>query len=557
MIEPSILRQTAKVVAALALGVGAVGCTAGVIGDGTGNPNPSPVPPIVNPPPAGYSPEEAGLRRLTIPQYVNSLNDVLGTGMAPTTEFERDTTLSGFASIGAARVGLSSTITEQFEVAARSTAKKALADAGFRAKYLGCAPATAVTDDNCTQTFLRTIGRKAWRRPLSDEEVTRYADMVKNAQTVVNSFTGGLEYGLAGLLISPYFLYRNEFGVPDPGNSKQVVFNDHELATRLSYFILNTTPDDQLLDAADARQLTTGSGLVTHAQRLLSSARAPAGMQTFFTELYHLNELDELPQLPSTFPARTATLGPAMRAETLKFLTDVAFVRGGDFRQIFESQSTFVNAELAKLYGVSGVTGTEPVAVTLPASSMRYGILGQGSFLAGNSQPNRSSPTLRGKFIREMMLCQAVPAPPAGVPEFPEGTATTTREKLTQHRTDPACKSCHAAMDPLGLGLENFDGIGAFRATEAGKPIDASGDVDGVAFAGPRDLAVALKNHPDSAACIAKHAYRYATGHLEGAGEDPVLITLAKGFKDNGYQFRALVEGVVKSAGFVVAAKAQ
>jgi hypothetical protein len=557
MIERSLLRRTAKVLAAIGLALGAVGCTSGAIGD-RGNPTQPTVPPVVNPPPAGYTPEEAGLRRLTIPQYRNSVNDLFGAGMAPTTDFEPDTTLSGFASIGAARVGLSSTITEQFEAAARDTARRALADAGVRAKYLGCAPATAVTDDNCTQTFLRTVGRKAWRRPMTDEEVTRYAGVAKNAQTVLKSFIGGLEYGLAGLLMSPYFLYRNEFGVPDPGNGKQVVFNDYELGTRLSYLIWNTTPDDQLLDAAEARQLTTGNGLTTHAQRLLSSSRAPTGLQTFFTELYRLNELDELTQLASVFPSRTDTLGPAMRAETLKFLTDIAFVRGGDFRQMFDSPSTFVNAELAKLYGMSGVTGTEPVAVTMPASSLRFGILGQASFLAGNSQPNRSSPTLRGKFIREMMLCQPVPAPPPNVPKFPdEQTGLTTREKLTQHRTDPACKSCHAAMDPLGLGLENFDGIGAFRTTEAGKPIDANGDLDGAAFAGPRDLAAALKNNKDAAACIAKHVYRYATGHLEGAGEDPVLASLAKGFQDNGYQFRALLEGVVKSPGFVLAAKAQ
>jgi hypothetical protein len=245
-----------------------------------------------------------------------------------------------------------------------------------------------------------------------------------------------------------------------------------------------------------------------------------------------------------------------MRAETLAFLNDVAFVRGGDFREIYDSPATFVNAELAKLYGLSGVTGTDMVAVTLPATGMRAGLLGQGSFLAGNSAPNRSSPTHRGKFIREMILCQSIPAPPPSVPAFPEITGATTRERLTQHRADPACSSCHAAMDPLGLGLENFDGIGVFRTTEVGKTIDASGDLDGVAFAGPRELGTALKNNKDATTCVARNLYRYAIGHVETAGEEPALKVLAQGFQDSTYQFRALLEGVVKSPGFVLAAKA-
>jgi hypothetical protein len=544
-----------------AVAASTMGCGTGAIGGGGDMPGGTGGDTVVTPPipkpPAGFVAEVAGLRRLTIPQYQNSINDLFGTGMAPTTDFERDTSLSGFASIGAARVGLSSVITEQLVTAAADVAKRALANPAVRTQLVSCAPATAITDDACTSTFIKTIGRKAWRRPLTDEEAGRYAAVAKEAQTALNNYIGGLEYGLAGILSSPYFLYRNELGSPDPSNSKQVVFNDYELATRLSFFLWNSTPDDQLLDAAEAKQLTKSTGLTTQAQRLLMSPRAATGMQTFFSELYRLGDLDTLPQLPDIFPQKTATLGPSMRAETLKFLNDVAFVRGGDFREIFDSPSTFVNAELAKLYGLSGVTGTNVVPTMLPATGLRAGLLGQGSFLAANSAANRSSPTLRGKFIREMILCQSIPAAPPMVPAFPEITGATTRERLTQHRTDPNCASCHAAMDPLGLGLENFDGIGAFRTTEVGKTIDASGDLDGVKFAGPRELGTALKNNKDATGCIARSLYRYAAGHVETSGEEPALVVLAQGFQDNAYQFRALLEGVVKSPGFVLAAKAE
>jgi hypothetical protein len=159
--------------------------------------------------------------------------------------------------------------------------------------------------------------------------------------------------------------------------------------------------------------------------------------------------------------------------------------------------------------------------------------------------------------MREMLLCQAIPAPPPDVPPFPEATGGTAREKLAMHRAVEPCKSCHAVTDPIGLGLENFDGIGAFRTTDGGQTIDASGDLDGVAFTGPRGLATALKNHPDSTTCIARNVYRYALGHLEGDGEEDSIKLLAKDFKDQTYKFRALLEGVVKSPGFAYAAKAQ
>jgi hypothetical protein len=152
-------------------------------------------------------------------------------------------------------------------------------------------------------------------------------------------------------------------------------------------------------------------------------------------------------------------------------------------------------------------------------------------------------------------LCQSIPTPPPDVTPFPDAAPGTAREKLTSHRQNPACSGCHAIMDPIGLALENFDGIGAFRTTDQGLPIDATGELDGVRFDGPRQLGAALKNHPDSGPCIARQLYRYAMAHVENAGEEAAIITLSKAFQDGGYRFRALVEAVVKSPAFVYAAK--
>jgi hypothetical protein len=271
---------------------------------------------VVPPPPPGFTPQSAGLRRLTLPQYANSIHDLLGAKINVPTDFEPDTALSGFASIGAARVSFSAHIVEQFETAALDISKQALTDMTGRAALIGCTPSGA-TDEVCTKQFIQKIGRRAWRRALTDAEVTSYAGVAKNAQTVVNDFYGGLQYALAGIIQSPHFLYREELGSPDPSDATRVVFDDHELATRLSYFLLNSTPDDQLLDAADGHALTQAGGLVSQATRLLASDRLPVAMQSFFTELYRLGELDGLLQLSSVYPLMSPTLGASFREETL------------------------------------------------------------------------------------------------------------------------------------------------------------------------------------------------------------------------------------------------
>jgi hypothetical protein len=443
---------------------------------------------------------------------------------------------------------------EQFETAALDIAKQALANTPARATLVGCVPA-GITDDTCTRHFVQNFGRRAWRRPLIEEEVVQFIGIAKGAQTALGDFFGGLQYALAGVLQSPHFLYREELGSPDPMQPTRLVFSDHELATRLSFFLWNTTPDDLLLDAADARQLTQGDGLAAQAQRLLASDRVASAMQTFFSEFYRLGELDDLALLSSIFPQMTASIGPAMRTETLRFLNEIAFVRGADFREIFDERSTFVNRELATLYGLPPPAGADFAAVTLPDTGMRAGILGHAAVLSVSSQPNRSSPTRRGKFIREMMLCQSIPAPPPDVTPFPDAAPGTAREKLTTHASNPGCSACHQVMDPIGLGLENFDGIGAFRTTDGDRVIDASGELDGVQFTGPRGLATALKNHPNTPACIARNLYRYAVAHVETAGEEPAIATLATTFEENGFRFRSLIGGVIESPGFVYAAK--
>jgi hypothetical protein len=505
------------------------------------------------PPPGAFAPAPASLRKLTVAQYQNSLRDLLGEGFTLPSELEADTVLHGFTSIGAARMALSPLATEQLETAALDVAKQVFSSAS-RSDVVGCDPAG---DAGCTRSFLGTFGRRAFRRPLSNDEVERYVSVANTARDVLGDAWAGVEYAVAGLLQSPNFLYRVELGSPDPEDPERVVFSDYELASRLSYFIWNSTPDDELLDAAGRGELTTEAGLREQAERLIASPRAAAAIETFFAELFRLSTLSDLPQLPSAFPQLTPTLGESMRRETLQVLGDVAD-SGADFRSIFDSRTTFLNAELASLYGVAAPAGAAFAKTTLPEDGARAGIWGHASFLAINAHATTTSPTLRGKFVREVLLCQSIPPPPPDVNTDIEVTAggepRTMREKLAVHSEDPTCAGCHEVMDPIGLGFENFDAIGAFRTTDVGKTIDASGELDGVTFADAKGLGAALKDHPDVGTCLARSVYRYAVGHLETEGEQPIVVALGEAFDGGGGQVRSLLLRVVESAGFRYAA---
>jgi Protein of unknown function (DUF1592)/Protein of unknown function (DUF1588)/Protein of unknown function (DUF1595)/Protein of unknown function (DUF1587)/Protein of unknown function (DUF1585) len=506
------------------------------------------------PPPSTFHPAPATLRRLTVAQYQNSVRDLLGGAITTPTDLEPDSQISGFASIAAARVAVSAHATEQFETAALALSHQALADTATRGSLVKCAP-SGPTDGACASQFVTSFGLRAWRRPLTADEVSRYATIATTAGGVLKDFYSGLEYAVAGLLQSPHFLYREELGAPDPSDSSRRVFQSYELATRLSYFLWNTTPDDALLDAAAAGKLGTDAGLRAEAERLLASPRAHDATQSYFGELLHLADLDDLPQLPSVFPQMSATLGASMRSETLRVLDDVTMNGSNDFRQLFDMRSTFVNAELAKLYGLPAPGGTGLVKTTLPASGGRAGLLGQASFLALNAHAESSSPTRRGKFIREVLLCQSIPPPPPNVDtklpaDMAGGTQRTMRQKLEVHRQVATCATCHGVMDPIGLGLENFDGIGAYRTTDVGQTIDASGDLDGVTFQDARSLGTALRNHPSIGSCAARSIFRYATGHVEIDSEEVLIAALASKLSTDGYQFRSLLVALVSSAGF-------
>ena len=506
-------------------------------------------------PPSGFRPGPATLRRLTRVQYEHAIHDLLGANITVPSGLELDAVLSGFAAIGASLTTLSETAIEKLEGASLAIATQALGDPARRSQLVGCTPA-GPWDEACARTFITGFGRRAWRRPLLDPEVARYLVVARQGAEMLVDFWQGLAYALSGLLQSPYFLYRVELGELNPTSGWRQ-FDDWELASRLSFFLASTSPDDALLEAAKARELTQPGGLRRQAERLLDSARGRIAVRDFLNQLLRLGALDDLEQSPTDFPALTPTLPASMREETLRFVEEIAWGAEGDYQRVFDTRTTFVNGELARLYGLPPPAGTGFTPVELPAAGLRLGLLGQAAFLASNAHEQSTSPTLRGKFVREAFLCHVIPEPPADAdtslpPERQGAPPRTLRERLAAHSA-PACAACHTKMDPLGLAFENFDAIGRFRATEAGRPVDASGDLDGQTFQDPVQLAAILRRHPDVETCLVRGLWRYALGRVEAEGEEMLITKLPGSLGDGAGRFRRLLLALVESESFRVA----
>ena len=352
-----------------------------------------------------------------------------------------------------------------------------------------------------------------------------------------------LAFGIAYLIQSPNFLFRRELGVDGR-------YTGMELASRLSFLLWDSGPDDQLLALAERGELSTTDGLRTVIEQMLESPRARTGFLRFFSEWFALNNLDRLNKDPMVFPALSADLGILARTETLLGFERLVFDENEDFRSILTSRRTFVNRKLASLYGIRAPSRDGFGEVELPAEGLRRGLLGQASFLIGNSHPVSTSATLRGKFVRERLLCHIVPPPPADVdtsiPE-PSGRRQTLRERVAEHLQDDSCAGCHLITDPIGLAFENFDGLAIYRTTDNGGVIDPAGELDGAPFSNASELAERLHDHPDFARCVAIHLHRFVTGTVESIEQYPMFDALKSRFAHQGYRIKTLLTEVLLS----------
>lgn len=492
------------------------------------------------------------LRKLVARQYRNAVRDLLGVDAALAAAPPADAPMNGFESIGAAQFALGDTEVRQYEESARAVAAAGMGNPASIAALADCSPTSPPEAETCQRVFVERFGRLAWRRPLDKEEIDLYAAVAKKAAEELNDFYAGIEYATAALLQSPNFLYQVELGEPDlqvPGARK---LTGYEMASRISFFLLDTTPDEALLTAAEAGKLATAEGVREAARALLGTPAAREALRGFYDEFLRLRDLPKLVKDGEFYPQFSPSLAQAMQEETLALIDDVVWERNADYRDVLDADYTFVNAELAAFYGLPTPEEEGFSRVVLPPEQKRGGIFGHAGFLSLFAHATSTSPTLRGRFVRERMLCQSIPAPPNNVvTELPsDAEAKTMRDKLAAHQKDPSCSGCHKLMDNIGFGLENYDGIGVFRTMENGVTIDTKSDVDGVVFDGAKELGSALRNDDDVSMCVVRNIFRFATGHVETKGEKVAMEALGQAFADSGYKLQDLLVEVVASDAF-------
>lgn len=509
--------------------------------------------PLVGPREVALDPVSPRMQRLTRAQYTRAVHDVLGAHIVVPQTLEPDPVSEGSRAVGSGLATISPRGAEQYEAAAFQIAAQALS-VETRAALASCAPKSATSrDDACARTALGPSVKRLWRRPLAAMELDELVAISGSAADTLGDFWEGLQFGLATALEAPAFLFRIEKGEADPDHPGQLRRTDWELASRLSFLLWDATPDDALLAAAEGGELTTSDGLQREATRLMASPRLRDGLRAFAADWLQLHDIAEMQKDPTVFVHLSPELVAAAKEETLLGFVHLVLDVDGDFRDLFTTRETYLDRTLAALYDVPA-PGPEGMTLTsLPQDGTRRGLLGQASFLALRSHPTSSSATLRGKFIRERFLCGRVPTPPVnlstGLPPV-TADALTRRQRSEAHIAEPGCNGCHIMMDPMGLGLERFDGLGRMRWTENGAVIDPTGDVDDVPFADESGLAEVLAKAPELPGCFVQQVYRYAAGRVDDEAETELLEALTRQFGVDGFRVKGLLVEVVMSPGF-------
>jgi hypothetical protein len=495
--------------------------------------------------PAASAGRIVAMRRLSESQYRAAIADIFGPDVTVAGRIEPIVRpVHEMLANGATQASVSPAGLEQFDAMARNIAAQAFGEQR-RAQFVPCAPRDEkLADPACAARTLSPLGRYLFRRPLTAAEQAFYVKLAGDGAGPTGSFYKGLELSLAAMLVSPNFLYIVETSEPDPAKPGALRLDNYSRASRLSFVLWNTTPNDRLLKAAEAGQLTDQAQLAAIADSMVRSPRFEQGVRAFFADMLLFEKFDELSKDPLIYPYFNQDVAQALPEQMLRTITDHLVTRSGDYRQLFTTPRTFMTRALGGIYQiqVKHAAGWEPYEFA--PSDDRAGLLGQAGFLALYSHAGRSSPTLRGRAIRELLMCEPVPNPPGNVnftavQDTANKAKPTARIRLMAHATDPSCSGCHKITDPVGLSLERFDGIGMFRKTENDAPIDPSGVMDGASFMGAAGLGKTMAESPSTTQCVAMRALSYATGKSSD-DVSPWVEALERRFAASGYAIRAL-----------------
>jgi hypothetical protein len=506
------------------------------------------------------------VRRLTHSQYNNTVRDLLGDQSRPADGFPKEDFIHGFKN------QLEGQGVPPLQAEAYSEAAERLARSAFRGgdhqSLVPCEPASA-TDPVCGLEFARQFGLKAFRRPLSFGEANVYVELLRQEASRSGNFLDGAQLVVEAILQSPHFLFRVERG---PGSSLRA----YEVASRLSYFLWDTMPDEALLRAAENGELSTVEQVEAAAPKMLDDPRAKSSMEEFLAQWLRFDRALTAIRDRRLFRGFSTELAAAMTEETRRLFNHLVW-EDQNFLEFLTADYTFVSTDLANLYGLPA-PAEEFGRVQYPPDSGRGGVLAHASLLTLTSKPSDTSPTERGLFVRDHFLCHEVPPPPPGVntalPVVTEAKPMTTRERLGVHLNSEACSSCHRLIDPIGLGFEQYDAVGRYREqvtlsfrpeydddeggrperVEVNLPLDTTAHVQGIpdsAFSTPKELGRILAADAACQKCIVKKLFRYAFGREESAADQEAIEGILKAFQDSGFRFRELVVALITSKPFL------
>jgi hypothetical protein len=495
------------------------------------------------------------LRRLTPSQYRATVADIFGPEVPVVARFEKGLRSHGLLAVGTSEAGISAFAIEQYDTAAQGVADVVLGE-DHRQQYVPCTPQSeAAFDDDCASVFIEHYAPLLFRSPLTEEQSARYLQAARLGTAELGDFYAGLKYALVGMMTSPEFLLRIERDAPDPLRPGIRQLDPYSKATRLSYFLTNSTPDRELLRAAAEGELDTGEGLARQVDRLIASADFEAAVRAFFRDMLEFDLFDDLAKDAEIYPAFNSAVAADAQEQTLRDIIHLLVEQEGDYRDLFTLSQSFMTRPLGIVYRQPVATRDGWEKTALSHDGQRRGIQSHISFVALHAHPGRSSPSLRGEAIRNVFLCQEVPDPPADVDFSAVQDASpedmpTARDRLHTHNSQPACAGCHKVMDPVGLALENYDGLGTFRAFENGAPIDSSGFLDGMSYDDATGLANALHDHPETPRCVVEKMYRFAVGRDTVWYEREYMDYLVDAFARKDYRLPALMRVIALSDNF-------
>jgi hypothetical protein len=509
---------------------------------------------------AQHAPGIVATRRVTESQYRQTIADVFGSDIEVNGRFEPERREHLLLAVGASMLSISAAGFDQYFAMAKSVSDQILDDKR-RAKLVTCELANPQgIDDQCTTQIVQVYGRKLFRRPLTNDEIQPRVAIAAEGTRQSGDYYSGLKLAMTSLLTAPQFLFRIEMAERDPSGALRL--DGYTKAARLSYLLWDTTPDDELLAAAQSGEIHSPVVLDKQLARLLASSRIEDGTRAFFSDMLQLDLYETLTKDPMIFPKFSQAVSDAAKEQTLKTLVDHLLTQNADYRDLFTTRTTFLDRSLASIYKVPLLAPEGWTKYEFPAESDHAGLLTQISFLGLFSHPGRSSPTKRGVAINEILLCEPTPLPPANVDfsivnDTKNPNLRTVRSRLVAHSEDESCSGCHRKSDPLGLALERFDSLGQHRIEENGEPIDVAAELSGKKFSGARGLGETLRNNPKVAACVVRNVYAYGTGRAPDKTDRQFLSARVKAFVGEQYRFRPLLKQIATSPEFfkVVAPK--